>query len=615
MNNSEVYEELMIHKCLGKMKGFRDQWSRGQWFDSDMTHPADVPCGICEIGEQDHSFYSFIMKMGNEMIYNSIIEVVDKLFEIYQISAVRIPVQRKDAYLYCAQDFQQPFVSPQHNQRQVLAVVLRDDGRNVLYIFKEFGIGERLPNPMIELLKNQYDCNSIKYVSLVEEKAYSEILNHSYDEDDETRGTGIYSIRQFFEKYFSADEFQVFCSYRHKLLDATRDYLGFSIVKTLRPNALHHFKRDVKRELQSFGRKTLSNIEELSSTQADVLETQLFENGTCEALTGNRDFARSFLTAEWLYSSLQGADNIDLAVIPMGYFKSIEQFLLAFITLRTKEKGYPNRKIYMGKSREGKLYAKGAGKSTNHYIIVDKDGYADLTDHALGEGFEHYLMLGSLTGFFGHRNKGGLIDCRNRDFLLKNINDDTYGCIVDTLDSIIGLRNGYFHKENLYDWSDVDEIRRKVYLAFCLVLGAYSLSDEDKTALDVSWVNRHDDYYHLCNYMNSSTGPKENNPLEIPVFYLDDVGREGDAFFACADSDINGYDKYGDPIYSGIYFKTIGSKAMFEYHFGVDNLPQRISQGKLVISSSAPVKCTLSGPEKIVFENGVFLDSSEKVPA
>lgn len=51
------------------------------------------------------------------------------------------------------------------------------------------------------------------------------------------------------------------------------------------------------------------------------------------------------------------------------------------------------------------------------------------------------------------------------------------------MNGIVGLRNGFFHKHNLVDWTKVIEARNNVRLVFYLILGAYKISDQDKKEL------------------------------------------------------------------------------------------------------------------------------------
>lgn len=104
----------------------------------------------------------------------------------------------------------------------------------------------------------------------------------------------------------------------------------------------------------------------------------------------------------------------------------------------------------------------------SHMLIIyaDNKGNADLT-RSLVEDEEKAkdINLGSLTGFFGYSDvKNRRRYRRNKDLLRTGVSEDTYEFIVDTFTTIIGLRNGYFHKHNLKDWHKVDEARDNAFL-------------------------------------------------------------------------------------------------------------------------------------------------------
>lgn len=52
------------------------------------------------------------------------------------------------------------------------------------------------------------------------------------------------------------------------------------------------------------------------------------------------------------------------------------------------------------------------------------------------------------------------------DLLADGIDDETYYYIVESLSTFVGLRNGYFHKHNLNDWTTIEETRNHALLIF-----------------------------------------------------------------------------------------------------------------------------------------------------
>ena len=308
-----------------------------------------------------------------------------------------------------------------------------------------------------------------------------------------------------------------------------------------------------------------------------------------ELLTGTSDFAESYMTAEWLFYSLKDAGNIDFTAVAMGYFKAVEQLLFKMIKLHTIEKDGVSRKIYVGK---GKDYA-------------DNDGNIELTDaHVEDEDIVKDISLGTLTGFFGYYSDlKNYYYKRNQDLLADGIDEKTYEYIIDVLTGIVGMRNEYFHKHNLNQWEKVIEARDSARLVFWIILGAYNIDDNDKVHLGYIQGNEHDDFYQLCEYMNNNA---YNVPeLSIPIYYINGQ-TDPYVFLMGYHDDYIEYDKYGEPIYSGVYFKSVGEKKFIIKTTKDKNHPDEIWEGELSISMDIPIKFTPSGPKKRIYKDGRF---------
>ena len=63
------------------------------------------------------------------------------------------------------------------------------------------------------------------------------------------------------------------------------------------------------------------------------MRQQFIERKHFLLMLGNHDFAESFITAEWLRDSMKKAQAIDLTVIGIGYFKTVEQLLYEILDL------------------------------------------------------------------------------------------------------------------------------------------------------------------------------------------------------------------------------------------------------------------------------------------
>ena len=460
---------------------------RNQWDETPRVNYHGIS-SIVDLGGQDYRQYDFIMKTSNEFLFDMIADIIKALLKEYKIPVKYYGIRMSDCDMYYVGDKKRLMNhGPLQIEKKILAFSRTDKSKNILYIFKEYGLNKHIPKKLLDYLMKANNLDRYVYISYVESEAYAEILNHNNDKNDPTRGTGIYSLKQFMEGFFSKEEYSLFKSYSKQFADKVEEYYGFALLRTLKPNAVLNFKKVVLDGLGHIGASTIGTIGRIDETQRSIIEQHFFNESNCELLLGSSDFAQSYMTAEWLYASLPNAGKIDLTAIAMGYFKAIEQLLFRFVSLHTHEKDGATRTIYVG-----------------HQQYADNRGNVNLTDSFINDSAKiKHLNLGGLTGFFGYNNTNtGQYSPRYQDLLASGINNQTYDIIIESLSEIAGLRNGYFHKDNLYDWTKVDKARETAQLVFYFILGAYSLSDDDKTQLGMIRRNDHDDFYKLCAYIN-----------------------------------------------------------------------------------------------------------------
>lgn len=280
--------------------------------------------------------------------------------------------------------------------------------------------------------------------------------------------------------------------------------------------------------------------------QHEVIKEKYIDGGLYKCLLGKSDFAKSFMTAEWLYSSIQNTRYLDLTTVALGYLKSIEQFLGVYV-------GCFVDKI---DSLTGKPYGIYKNK---------KDGVIELTKDTFNP---HLFELGNLTGFFGFDDKNNRkIKIRNRSFLNKEITDDTNERFIEFISTVSSLRNGYFHKDNIDDWNIVDEVRKTAYCAFYLVLGCHEKIDGFEEVFELIRVNDSDSF-KLCDFVYNIE-PYLNR---IPLFITSDCNTP---MVKQKENNLN-FDEYGIPQYTGISLSIAGSEPIAIKNYDINNLPDEI---------------------------------------
>ena len=584
MDTRKIYEEVMLKQYFNRMKYIRNSWNI-EWNDEYRGVES-----LIDVEGTVSRQYTSTMDSCQDIIFEMLIQVVVNLIEAYKIPVQYYDLRRNETTLYYVgeQKNWSDYFTFNSNEKQVLAFSRKDKHQEVLYVFKKYGVSNSIPETVLDKLLKAAKLKAYCYISYIEDNAFSEVINNNHNENDPTRGTNIFSFKQFMNGFFERNEYDTFKEYANLFSSKVRDYFGFAIVKTLKPNTLFNFKKTVLNDLLKTNAMEIGVANGINEEQRRIIEKHFFDEKNYEVLLGSGDFAQSYMTAEWLFSSLNEVGNIDLTVIAMGYFKAIEQVLFAFLKNHTYEREGAARYIFIGKGKPN----------------TDIYGYTLLTDSLLkDEDRIKDLTLGSLTGFFGfHDTRSNRYKERNRELLYSEITDDTYHFIIDKLGSIVGLRNGYFHKDNLAEWDKVVEARNEAKAVFYLLLGAYSISELDKTHMGIIRVDEHDDYYKLCEYVNN----RSFEPVfpEIPIIYY--KPNNPDSFVYFYHDDLIEFDNYGEPIYSGVYFKIPFREADF-IRCGRDDLPQEIWEGKLVISESYPIKFSHSGPMKKIFSNGKFV--------
>ena len=135
MDTQEIYEKYIMQAGFNKMKSLRNQWS-----NKDIKYGLRT---IVDIGGSDYSSYRFTMDRCTENVYEMIQWVVIELLRAYKIPFKYIKLTRNDAHVYIVNDNIEPWKDfvEQSNRRPILAFIKTEADREILYIFKEYGIG------------------------------------------------------------------------------------------------------------------------------------------------------------------------------------------------------------------------------------------------------------------------------------------------------------------------------------------------------------------------------------------------------------------------------------------------------------------------------------------
>ena len=557
--HNQIYEEVRI-KALNRIKHVRNAYSS----KTEEVNPiidAAIDSRFFDIGGDDYSEYSFIMTEVERHSDNMLSDLIYMLLDEYQIKVTPVHIDNQNI-----------------DKAPILSFIHSEGIKTTLYLFKRFGMNHSLPRDILKAIMDHHKADDYRYISLLSKYPYAEVLNHNNDESDPSRGTHLYSIKHFFDQFFSPDEFDIFKSFAEMYTKDVQKYLGLSVTKSLTPYALFNFKNAVDYSIRHFQYNDVlrSELVGINCTQLSLISERFLNDRFYKALIGKRDYAQSFITAEWLYDSMKSAESIDLTAIAMGYFKAIEQLMLALIILHKNEGRTIKKKGYRRK---------------------DEDSYIILSDCNIADD-KIDTTLGSLIAFMKFY--------KNRDLFRYEIDEDTQNHIISVLENIKGLRNGYFHKDNLNDWNYVEKARSTAYLMGFLLLGSYQITEEGTVHLSIPPRTPEPDYYRLCAYVNFNSNQ---------LFFISKDGKLFEGVASVPDDEMT-FDEFGDPQYSGVYFRKL-----FEINedktlsWATDNRKViRLNQSNipLLIYTGTMKPCAtgmqFSGPEKMIFKNGVYFD-------
>ncbi len=293
----------------------------------------------------------------------------------------------------------------------------------------------------------KYEVDEMIDVRLIEPDAEAyDALIASTNEMNEKAGLAFKytTIRDFWERYFGKSEYEALAEEINRFNEQANEAIGFNTVVVPTELAIERFREKTGGMLRaySYADTIPSNVYD---RQVAIMRKNYIDRGLWKAMVGQRNFAISFITSEWYYKMHQLSESFDLTWVVAGYLKSVEQLLYAVIEL-SEGKGVS-------------ILAKDRRIGTVEFSKKNED-IIDTTLGALKGVVEHNHLL-EVNGYA-------------RDNLIETINDWREK-----------KRNGFFHKDVLQSIEQVDEIRTAAIQLYFLILGAFSIRDDQFEQLGI----------------------------------------------------------------------------------------------------------------------------------
>lgn len=322
-------------------------------------------------------------------------------------------------------------------------IVLEEDNRKYGVIFC---VTDDEPKHYSRFTEGKYAVDRIKFIKLIDpDREVYDALIRCVNDFNKRTGCSIerVTIREFWERHFGRDEFEVLADYLNAFNEKAKEIIGFSTVVTPTEAALQKFKARTGEVLRTFPYAD-AIPDSVYQPQIDIMTKNYIDRGLWKAMVGSANFAVSFITSEWNFEMYELTENLDLTSIISGYLKSVEQLIWTILKFQTG-------KTFKIRAKNGELIE----YTTNSEDVID-------------------TTLGSLEGVLIHNS------------WMFDVNYHAKTHITATIKNWREKhRNGFFHKDNLQTIDRVKEIRNQTLQLYFLILGGCSIGDENFIELGI----------------------------------------------------------------------------------------------------------------------------------
>lgn len=290
------------------------------------------------------------------------------------------------------------------------------------------------------------------------------------------------SIRAFFSEVFTATEYDLFLEMTRNAIREAQNIIALKAIPQLRSNNMLIFKdaviesfseAAVAQRSYEFKNGVVPTTKVLSGQDIQTIDQAFFTDKYREAIIGNSDFAKSFITSEYLLRSISEGLCIDYTAIVVGYLKSIEQLMYL---LYSSAFGSNTGMRYWDSCRKNSLGDFDATLPRFRY-----DPY-DATNTRQQEYFYHKIKVGDKAMDFGglalfmrYYDKLWSISEDGKEYIYYCLNDYRHSC-----------RNAHFHKDNISfgEYGTVKRIRNNTHVLLYYLLGGFKLLDTRSSAIE-----------------------------------------------------------------------------------------------------------------------------------
>ena len=173
-------------------------------------------------------------------------------------------------------------------------------------------------------------------------------LNELQDElnikEDDKCSFNYISIESFFNNYFSSEEYTLYEKMILNSVPEIKEIIGINVVSSLTSTELSNLKGRIKKKIENADfsdqlyisknkNKTIKNLDSISYGDREHLYNNFIKSGNYKLLIVGEDFAKSYVTSEYLYEVMGKGEGFDYTSIVAGYLKTVEQLLYRLMLL------------------------------------------------------------------------------------------------------------------------------------------------------------------------------------------------------------------------------------------------------------------------------------------
>ena len=299
------------------------------------------------------------------------------------------------------------------------------------------------------------------------------------DRDEEynvQKRTNRISLKRFFDIFIDPEVYDVYLSKTRDYIAEACDELGFKAIANLTYKNSLRLKLNTLNILSTLAfSQNVYQFHDSNQTPLDLTEEQhkLLTNRFLNerryyALCGNSDFAKCFITSEYLYRVFKenypdGTDDkdkrdYDYTAIVSGYLKSVEQLLY---------------QLYISTAENDKLleYRTKRKKKAPLDELINLDNPSEkvyVYSRTIKDVEKHKPEMGGLLLFLRYHKDIWEIDEDGKEVIAKILNDYKQYC-----------RNEHFHKDNIDSFSEVKKIKANTILCLYYILGGFSFTSKN----------------------------------------------------------------------------------------------------------------------------------------